>query len=89
MPLRFVTDSTTLADEALRLHRGKHDIMYARLNNSEWAQWTARMCGARVDSTIASRLTYMDFSPETKERFNKVAKAMLSMGHGRQTSTSK
>ena len=53
---------------------------YARLNNSEWAQWTARMVGARVDSTIASRLTYMDFSDEVRARFTDVAKSLLSMG---------
>ena len=27
MPLRLVVDSISLADEALRLHRGKHDII--------------------------------------------------------------
>ena len=53
---------------------------YARLNNTEWAQWTARMVGARVDSTIASRLTYMDFSDEVRARFTDVAKSLLSMG---------
>ena len=40
------------------------------------------MVGARVDSTIASRLTYMDFSEETRRRFTDVAEAMLSVNAG-------
>ena len=35
-----------------------------------------------VDSSIASRLTYMDFSEETRQRFTDVAEAMLSVNAG-------
>ena len=45
-----------------------------------------KLLNSTVESTIASRLTYMDFSDETKQRFNNVAKAVLTMGHGRRSS---
>ena len=53
--------------------------VYARLNNSEWAHWTNKMVSVSVNSTISSRLTYMDFSAETQQRFQEVATAMLSL----------
>ena len=36
------------------------------------------MVNVAVDSTIASRLTYMDFSVDTRQRFTDIAEAMLS-----------
>ena len=67
--------------------RGDESLeVYARVNNAEWAAWTSKLLSATVESTIASRLTYMDFSDETKQRFNNVAKAVLTMGHGRRSS---
>ena len=41
--------------------------------------WTSKLIDSTVESTIASRLTYMEFSEETKARFNSVAKAVLSI----------
>ena len=38
------------------------------------------MVNVAVDSSIASRLTYMDFSDEVRARFTDVAKSLLSMG---------
>ena len=67
--------------------RGDESLeVYARVNNAEWASWTSKLLNSTVESTIASRLTYMDFSDETKQRFNNVAKAVLTMGHGRRSS---
>ena len=67
--------------------RGDESLdVYARVNNAEWAAWTSKILDASVDSTIASRLTFMDFSEETKTRFNRVAQAVLSMGQGRRGS---
>ena len=66
--------------------RGDESLeIYARVNNGAWAAWTSKLLEASVESTIASRLTYMDFSEETKQRFSSVAKAVLSnsMGQGR------
>ena len=64
--------------------RGDESLeIYARVNNNTWAAWTSKLLDASVESTIASRLTYMDFSEETKQRFSSVAKAVLSMGQGR------
>ena len=40
------------------------------------------MVNVAVDSTIASRLTYMDFSEETRQRFTDIAEAMLSLNAG-------
>ena len=73
----------------LRWRRDDSLEIYARVNNEDWATWTSKLLDVTVQSTIASRLTYMDFSEETKERFNAVAKAMLSMGQGRQAGSSK
>ena len=56
--------------------------IYARVNDSEWADWTKKMVNVAVDSTIASRLTYMDFSEETRQRFTDIAEAMLSLNAG-------
>ena len=56
--------------------------IYARVNDSEWADWTQKMVNVAVDSTIASRLTYMDFSVETRQRFTDIAEAMLSLNAG-------
>ena len=59
----------------------------ARVNNSEWAEWTSKLLDVTVQSSIASRLTYMDFSDETRERFDRVAQAVLSMGANRRGSS--
>ena len=53
--------------------------VYARINNDEWAHWTNKMLTVGVNSTISSRLTYMDFSPETRQRLTEVATAMLTL----------
>ena len=63
--------------------RGDESLeIYARVNDSEWADWTQKMVNVAVDSTIASRLTYMDFSVETRQRFTDIAEAMLSLNAG-------
>ena len=56
---------------------------YARLNNHEWASWTGKLVHVAVQSTISSRLHYMDFSEETTAHFNAVARAMLTLDGGR------
>ena len=53
-----------------------------RTYNEDWASWTRKMVNVAVDSSIASRLTYMDFSEETRQRFTDVAEAMLSVNAG-------
>ena len=64
--------------------RGDESLeVYARVNNADWADWTSKLLNATVESSTASRLTYMDFSEETRQRFNNVAKAVLTMGHRR------
>ena len=64
--------------------RGDESLeIYARVNNADWAIWTSKLLDVTVKSSIASRLTYMDFSEETQQRFSSVAKAVLSVGHGR------
>ena len=68
--------------------RGDESLeIYARVNNSEWAAWTSRLLDVTVQSSIASRLTYMDFSDETREHFDRVAQAVLSMGANRRGSS--
>ena len=63
--------------------RGDESLeIYARVNDADWADWTQKMVNVAVDSTIASRLTYMDFSVETRQRFTDIAEAMLSMNAG-------
>ena len=52
------------------------------LNNTEWAEWTSKLVDVAVQSTISSRLSYMDFSDEITAHFNEVARFMLSMGTG-------
>ena len=65
--------------------RGDESLeVYARLNNSEWATWTGKLINVAVQSTISSRLNYMDFSEETTAHFNAVAQSMLTLGNGRQ-----
>ena len=60
--------------------RGDESLeVYARLNNTEWAEWTSKLVDVAVQSTISSRLSYMDFSDETTAHFNAVARSMLSM----------
>ena len=64
--------------------RGDESLdVYSRVNNTEWAAWTSKILDVSVHSSIASRLTYMDFSEETKARFDRVAQAMLSIGTSR------
>ena len=41
---------------------------------------TSKLVDVAVQSTISSRLSYMDFSEETTAHFNDVARSMLSMG---------
>jgi len=53
--------------------------LYARVNNEVWAEYSAKMVDVTVESQIASRLDYMDFSPETRARFDDVAKSLLSL----------
>ena len=70
--------------EARRRHGGDatpHDSLeiYARINDGEWAEWTAKARGAHVESSVASRLTYMDFSETEEARMNDIALAMLSL----------
>jgi hypothetical protein len=63
--------------------RGDESLeVYARLNNTEWADWTSKLVDVAVHSTISSRLSYMDFSEETTAHFNEVARSMLTMGVG-------
>ena len=50
--------------------------------NTEWSEWTSKLVDVAVQSTISSRLSYMDFSEETTAHFNEVARSMLSMGTG-------
>ena len=60
--------------------RGDESLeLYARVNNEKWAEYTAKMVTVSVDSNVATRLDYMDFSPETRTRFNDIAKSMLSL----------
>ena len=53
--------------------------IYARVNDTEWSDWIGRTLVASVDSTIASRITDMDFSPEVIESHRRVAEAMLNI----------
>jgi len=53
--------------------------LYARVNNDVWAEYSAKMVEVTVESQIASRLDYMDFSPETRARFDDIAKALLTL----------
>ena len=65
--------------------RGDESLeVYARVNNTEWASWTGKIVNVAVQSTISSRLNYMDFSEETTAHFNAVAQSMLTLGVGRQ-----
>ena len=60
--------------------RGDESLeIYARVNNAEWAKWTSKLLDVKVESSTAARLTYMDFSAETKERFNRVAQSLFAM----------
>ena len=64
--------------------RGDESLeMYARLNNTEWAGWTAKLVDVAVQSTTSSRLNFMDFSEETTAHLNNVAHSMLAMSVGR------
>ena len=40
-----------------------------------WAEWTSKLVDVAVQSTISSRLSYVDFSEETTAHFNEVAPA--------------
>ena len=52
------------------------------INDGEWAAWISKTLSVSVDSTIASRFTDMDFSPEVQQRMNKIANAMLAVNAG-------
>ena len=68
--------------------RGDESLeVYARLNNTEWAGWTAKLVDVAVQFTISSRLNFMDFSGETTAHFNNVAHSMLAMSVGRARGT--
>ena len=58
------------------------DLASPAADQAQWADWTRKMVNVAVDSTIASRLTYMDFSEETRQRFTDIAEAMLSLNAG-------
>ena len=63
--------------------RGDESLeVYARLNNTTWAEWTGKLLDVAVQSTVSARLNHMDFSEETRTRFNDVARSMLSMSTG-------
>ena len=55
---------------------------YARVNDDEWSSWINKTLTASVDSSIASRFTDMDFSPEVQQRLNKIAMGMLAINAG-------
>ena len=55
---------------------------YARVNDDEWSSWINKTLSASVDSSIASRFTDMDFSPEVQQRLNKIAMGMLAINAG-------
>ena len=55
---------------------------YSRVNDGEWSEWINKTLSVSVDSTIASRFTDMDFSPEVQQRFNQIATAMLAVNSG-------
>ena len=68
--------------------RGDESLeVYARINNTDWAGWTAKLVDVAVQSTISSRLNFMDFSEETTAHFNNVAHSMLAMSVGRARGT--
>ena len=68
--------------------RGDESLeVYARINNTDWAGWTAKLIDVAVQSTISSRLNFMDFSEETTAHFNNVAHSMLAMSVGRARGT--
>ena len=54
----------------LRWRGDKSLEVYARLNNTEWVEWTSKLVDVAVQSTISSRLSYMDFSDDTTAHFN-------------------
>ena len=53
--------------------------LYARVNNDVWAEYSAKMVEVTVESQIASRLDYMDFSPETRARIDDTSQALLTL----------
>ena len=84
VPYWQLTAPTVDDQERLLRWRGDDSLeIYARVNNADWAMWMSKLLDSTVESTIASRLTYMDFSEETRSRFNSVAKAVLTMGQDR------
>ena len=48
-----------------------------------YVTWTAKLVDVAVQSTISSRLNFMDFSEETTAHLNNVAHSMLAMSVGR------
>ena len=55
---------------------------YARVNDDEWSAWITKTLTVSVDSSIASRFTDMDFSPEVQQRLNKIAAGLLAVNAG-------
>ena len=49
---------------------------YARVNDDQWARWVGASIDAQVDSSISTRFTDMDFSPEIQQHFTDLALAM-------------
>ena len=72
MPLQLAVADGGNTGVDLRRHRGAHNLLGTG----------QKMVNVAVDSTIASRLTYMDFSVETRQRFTDIAEAMLSLNAG-------
>ena len=60
--------------------RGDESLeIYARVNDDEWADWIGKTIDVAVHSSMASRFSDMDFSPEVRKRFTEIASAMLTV----------
>ena len=60
--------------------RGDESLeIYARVNDDEWAEWIGKTIDVAVHSSMASRFSDMDFSPEVRKRFTEIASAMLAV----------
>ena len=63
-------------------HVGPYLDVYARVNDDEWSAWITKTLTVSVDSSVASRFTDMDFSPEVQQRLSKIAAGMLAINAG-------
>ena len=60
--------------------RGDESLeIYARVNDSDWAEWIGKTIDVEVQSSMAARFSDMDFSPEVRKRFTEVAASMLNL----------